>query len=65
MAPGYRPPDRPLARILSGGDTDIVDSVTEKELLALERQAQMALVRTDATLDRLEHMLETGKPLRN
>ena len=54
-----------LARILSGGDTDIVDSVTEKELLALERQAQMALVRTGATLDRLEHMLETGKPLRN
>ena len=54
-----------LARILSGGDTDIVAIVTEKELLALERQAQMALVRTGATLDRLEHMLETGKPLRN
>lgn len=54
-----------LARIVSGGDTDIVDSVTEKDLLALERQAQMSLLRTEATLDRLEHMLETGKPLRN
>ena len=54
-----------LARVVSGGDTDIVETVTEKDLLALEREAQMSLVRTSATLDRLEHMLETGKPLRN
>ena len=54
-----------LARIVSGGDTDIVDTVTEKNLLTLEREAQMSLVKTTATLDRLEHMLETGKPLRN
>ena len=54
-----------LARIVSGGDTDIVDTVTEKDLLTLEREAQMSLVKTTATLDRLEHMLETGKPLRN
>ncbi len=54
-----------LARIVSGGDTDIVETVTEKDLLTLERQAQMSLVKTSATLDRLEQMLETGKPLRN
>jgi len=54
-----------LARVVSGGDTDIVDRVTEKDLLALEREAQMSLIKTSATLDRLEHMLETGKPLRN
>ena len=54
-----------LAWIVSGGDTDIVETVTEKDLLALERQAQMRLVKTSATLDRLEQMLETGKPLRN
>ena len=35
-----------LAGIVSGGDTDIVDTVSESDLLALERRAQMALVRT-------------------
>jgi len=56
---------RELARVVSGGDTDILDEVTEKQLLALERQAFMNLIRTGPTLDRIEHMLETGKPLRN
>jgi 3-hydroxyacyl-CoA dehydrogenase len=32
---------------------------------ALERDAFMALVRDPATLSRIEHMLDTGKPLRN
>jgi 3-hydroxyacyl-CoA dehydrogenase len=56
---------RELARVVSGGDTDVLDEVTEKQLLALERQAFMNLIRTGPTLDRIEHMLETGKPLRN
>jgi len=56
---------RELARVVSGGDTDILDEVTEKQLLALERQAFMNLIRTGPTLDRIEYMLETGKPLRN
>jgi 3-hydroxyacyl-CoA dehydrogenase len=34
-------------------------------LLALEREGLMSLIRTNATLDRIEHMLTTGKPLRN
>jgi 3-hydroxyacyl-CoA dehydrogenase len=54
-----------LAKILSGGDTDLTSSVTEKDLLALERQAESALLRNGKTLDRITHMLETGKPLRN
>ncbi len=54
-----------LAELLSGGDADIVDTVTEDQLLALERKAFMRLIRTGPTLARIEHMLTTGKPLRN
>jgi 3-hydroxyacyl-CoA dehydrogenase len=54
-----------LARILSGGDTDITGTVGEDELLALEREAAFDLLRQPATLARMEHMLDTGKPLRN
>ncbi len=56
---------RELARVLSGGDTDIVDTLEEDDLLRLERAAFMALVRRPKTLARMEHTLETGKPLRN
>ncbi len=54
-----------LAEVLSGGDTDITDTMTEQQLLDLERRVFMRLVRKPATLARIEHMLETGKPLRN
>jgi 3-hydroxyacyl-CoA dehydrogenase len=54
-----------LAVVLSGGDTDVTETVSDDALLALERQAFMTLIRHPATLARLEHMLETGKPLRN
>ncbi len=54
-----------LANILSGGDTDITETVTEKDLMKLEREAIIALLRKTKTLDRITHMLETGKPLRN
>jgi 3-hydroxyacyl-CoA dehydrogenase len=54
-----------LARVLTGGDADPTEPVGEDELSRLEREAFLALVRTPATLDRIEHMLETGKPLRN
>ena len=50
---------------MTGGDTDVTDVVDRDALLALERDAFLGLVRTPATLARLEHMLETGKPLRN
>ena len=54
-----------LADVLTGGEADLVDTVTEGDLLALERKAFLALVRNPATQDRVEHMLTTGKPLRN
>jgi 3-hydroxyacyl-CoA dehydrogenase len=54
-----------LARVLSGGDTDITLPLGEDHLLALERAAFMDLVRTPATIARIEHMLASGKPLRN
>jgi 3-hydroxyacyl-CoA dehydrogenase len=54
-----------LAEVVTGGDVDWNDEVTEKKLLELERRAFMTLIRKPATLDRIEHMLTTGKPLRN
>jgi 3-hydroxyacyl-CoA dehydrogenase len=54
-----------LAGVLSGGPADLIDLVTEDQLLGLERAAFMRLVKTPATLARIEHMLVTGKPLRN
>ncbi|MET1755948.1 3-hydroxyacyl-CoA dehydrogenase NAD-binding domain-containing protein [Novosphingobium sp. RD2P27] len=54
-----------LATVLSGGDFDYVDTVTEADLLTLERQQFMQRVRDKRTIARVEHMLETGKPLRN
>ena len=54
-----------LAIVLSGGDTDITETVSDDDLLRLEREAFMTLIKHPATLARLEHMLESGKPLRN
>jgi 3-hydroxyacyl-CoA dehydrogenase len=54
-----------LATVLTGGDTDIIDTVKEGKILDLERESFMRLLRTPGTLARIEHMLETGKPLRN
>jgi 3-hydroxyacyl-CoA dehydrogenase len=54
-----------LARVLSGGDTDMVDTITEQQILDLEHAAFMELIHTKGTLARIEHMLMTGKPLRN
>ncbi|MBV9287169.1 MAG: 3-hydroxyacyl-CoA dehydrogenase [Hyphomicrobiales bacterium] len=54
-----------LAEAVSGGDADLTDTLTEQQMLDLERAAFMRLVKTPATLARIEHVLETGKPLRN
>lgn len=54
-----------LATVLSGGATDITEELSEQNLLDLEHDVFMQLVKTNATLDRIEHMLEIGKPLRN
>ena len=54
-----------LAGVLSGGDTDVSDTLDTDALLRLEHKAFMNLVRRAGTMARIEHMLETGKPLRN
>ena len=54
-----------LAMILTGGDTDVVDEISEQDLLNLERKSFMALTKNTKTQDRITHMLETNKPLRN
>lgn len=54
-----------LMFILSGGDTDVSETVTEDQVLLLERQEFMTLVRQPQTLARMEYTLATGKPLRN
>jgi 3-hydroxyacyl-CoA dehydrogenase len=54
-----------LAEVLTGGDADLVDTLTEQQFLDLERAAFLRLIRTGPTLARIEHTLETGKPLRN
>jgi len=54
-----------LATVLSGGDTDLTEDIGEDQIARLERQVFATLVRREETLERMEHMLETGKPLRN
>lgn len=54
-----------LAVVLSGGDTDMSETLTEQQVLDLEYEGFMELIKTKGTLARIEHMLDTGKPLRN
>ena len=55
-----------LARVLSGGEkADWTQPVSEDDLLALELEQFTALVKNEGTMARIEHMLDTGKPLRN
>lgn len=54
-----------LATVLSGGNCDMTAPLTEDDILALELEAFVALVKQPGTLARLDHMLKTGKPLRN
>jgi 3-hydroxyacyl-CoA dehydrogenase len=56
---------RKVAYILSGGDCAEGTLVTEEEILALEREAFLSLCGEKKTQDRIMHMLNTGKPLRN
>ncbi len=54
-----------LGIVLTGGKTDSTDAVSEDDLSALERRALATLARNPLTMARMEHMLGTGKPLRN
>ncbi|MCF6348377.1 MAG: 3-hydroxyacyl-CoA dehydrogenase/enoyl-CoA hydratase family protein [Flavobacteriaceae bacterium] len=54
-----------LGYIMAGGDISEPQYVTEQYLLDLEREAILSLFGERKTLERIEHMLKTGKPLRN
>lgn len=55
-----------LATVLAGGDTDNPTSmISEEQMLALELQQNLKLLKQPATKERISHMLKTGRPLRN
>jgi 3-hydroxyacyl-CoA dehydrogenase len=54
-----------LARVMCGGEVDPGSEVSDAWLLKLELETFMALLETERTQDRVRHMLETGRPLRN
>jgi 3-hydroxyacyl-CoA dehydrogenase len=54
-----------IAYIISGGDVRDNAEVDEDVILALEREAFIDLLKQEKTQARIEHMLKTGKPLRN
>ena len=54
-----------LANVLAGGDLSEASLVSEEYLLGLEREAFLSLCGEQKTQQRIEHILKTGKPLRN
>jgi 3-hydroxyacyl-CoA dehydrogenase len=54
-----------LANVLSGGDLTEQAYVSEEYLLGLEREAFLSLCGEQKTQQRIEHLLKTGRPLRN
>jgi 3-hydroxyacyl-CoA dehydrogenase len=54
-----------LAYVMAGGDLSEPTKVTEQYLLDIEREAFLSLTSERKTLERIQHMLKTGKPLRN
>jgi 3-hydroxyacyl-CoA dehydrogenase len=54
-----------IATVLSGGEIDRGALVDEEWLLRLERKHFVELAQQPRTQARIEHMLKTGKPLRN
>ena len=53
------------AAALCGGDVETGTLVNEDWLLAVERHEFVELLKTEKTQQRIAHMLESGKPLRN
>ncbi|MGB5320456.1 3-hydroxyacyl-CoA dehydrogenase/enoyl-CoA hydratase family protein [Eudoraea sp.] len=54
-----------LAYVMAGGDLSEASLVSEQYLLDIEREAFLSLCTERKTLERIQHMLKTGKPLRN
>jgi 3-hydroxyacyl-CoA dehydrogenase len=54
-----------IAYVLCGGDLSAPQMVSEQYLLDVEREAFLSLCGEQKTLERIQAMLSTGKPLRN
>ena len=54
-----------VAYVICGGDLSQPTNVSEQYLLDLEREAFLSLLGERKTLERMQHILKTGKPLRN
>ena len=54
-----------LARALSGGAVPAGAAVSEQHILDLEREGFLSLCGEPKTRDRIQHMLQKSKPLRN
>lgn len=53
-----------LADVLTGGPTSSAQIVSENDLLQLEREQFLSLIRTQQSQKRIAHTLKSGKPLR-
>jgi len=56
---------RELGRILSGGDVPGPTTVSEQHILDLERESFLRLCGERKSLERMQAILKTGKPVRN
>jgi len=54
-----------LAWILCGGDLSSLHFVSEQYIMDLEREVFLSLCSEPKTVERIQHTLKTGKPLRN
>ncbi len=54
-----------LAYVMCGGDLSYPQEVSEQYLLDLEREAFLSLLGTKKTLERIQSIIQGGKPLRN
>ena len=54
-----------IADVMTGGNVDAGTMVDEQWILDLERKVFVDLLKQEKTLERIENMLSTGKPLRN
>ncbi len=54
-----------IAYVLSGGEVRANSEVDEDVILKLEREAFIDFIKEEKTIARIDHILKTGKPLRN
>jgi 3-hydroxyacyl-CoA dehydrogenase len=54
-----------IADVICGGDVNAGTPISEEYLLRLERESFLKLCTNKQTAQRIQHMLKTGKPLRN